>query len=223
GKTRVLTHRVAYLIEEKGVNPWNILAITFTNKAARETRERVNNLMGEGAEDIWVSTFHALCVRILRRDAEKIGFNRSFTIASTSEQRTLMKQVLNDLNIDTIKYDPRAILSVISIAKNDLLDPKYYSQQAIQRFKDIVIKLYFVGDADQSMYGWRGANMKNIMNFEEDYPDATVIKLEQNYRSTKNILAAANNVIENNVNRKDKTLWTDNKQGDKIHYYRANN
>lgn len=293
GKTRVLTHRVAYLIEEKGVNPWNILAITFTNKAAREMRERVNNLMGEGAEDIWVSTFHALCVRILRRDAEKIGFNRSFTIASTSEQRTLMKQVLNDLNIDTKKYDPRAILSVISNAKNDLLDPKDYAQQANGPFEEIVSKAYFeyqnqlennqamdfddlimqtirlfnespetlefyqrkfhyihvdeyqdtneaqyelvnklarkyrnlcvVGDADQSIYGWRGANMENIMNFEEDYPDAIVIKLEQNYRSTKNILAAANNVIENNVNRKDKTLWTDNKQGDKIHYYRANN
>ena len=288
GKTRVLTHRVAYLIEEKGINPWNILAITFTNKAAREMRERIDKLIGEGAEEIWVSTFHALCVRILRRDGEKIGYNRGFTIASSSEQRTLMKHIMADLNIDPKKYNPRAILSAISNAKNDLLTPEQYQEQASGMFEDLVAKAYVeyqdrlqqdqamdfddlimktidlfkeapavlefyqrkfkyihvdeyqdtneaqyelvnmlakanrnlcvVGDADQSIYGWRGANMENILNFEKDYPDATVIKLEQNYRSTKTILEAANKVIENNVNRKAKTLWTENAQGEKIHY-----
>ena len=292
GKTRVLTHRVAYLIEEKGINPWNILAITFTNKAAREMRERIDKLVGEGAEEIWVSTFHALCVRILRRDGEKIGYNRGFTIASSSEQRTLMKHIMADLNIDPKKYNPRAILSAISNAKNDLLTPEQYQEQASGMFEDLVAKAYVeyqdrlqqdqamdfddlimktidlfkeapavlefyqrkfkyihvdeyqdtneaqyelvnmlakasrnlcvVGDADQSIYGWRGANMENILNFEKDYPDATVIKLEQNYRSTKTILEAANKVIENNVNRKAKTLWTENAQGEKIHYYRGN-
>ena len=292
GKTRVLTHRVAYLIEEKGINPWNILAITFTNKAAREMRERIDKLIGEGAEEIWVSTFHALCVRILRRDGEKIGYNRGFTIASSSEQRTLMKHIMADLNIDPKKYNPRAILSAISNAKNDLLTPEQYQEQASGMFEDLVAKAYVeyqdrlqqdqamdfddlimktidlfkeapavlefyqrkfkyihvdeyqdtneaqyelvnmlakasrnlcvVGDADQSIYGWRGANMENILNFEKDYPDATVIKLEQNYRSTKTILEAANKVIENNVNRKAKTLWTENAQGEKIHYYRGN-
>ena len=294
GKTRVLTHRVAYLIEEKNVNPWNILAITFTNKAAREMRERINNLIQEGAEDIWVSTFHALCVRILRRDAEKIGYDRNFTIASTSEQRTLMKHILVDnLNVDVKKYDPRSVLSAISNAKNELKTPAELKKEATDPFALIVSDAYalyqeqlqnnqafdfddlimqtirlfeespetlafyqhkfhyihvdeyqdtneaqyqlvsllakeyrnlcVVGDADQSIYGWRGANMENILNFEEDYPDATVIKLEQNYRSTKTILQAANEVIENNVNRKVKTLWTENNAGEKIHYYRASN
>lgn len=292
GKTRVLTHRVAYLIEEKKVNPWNILAITFTNKAAREMRERIDQLIGEGAEEIWVSTFHALCVRILRRDGAKIGYDRGFTIASSSEQRTLMKHIMADLNIDPKKYNPRSILGAISNAKNDLLTPDEYQEQASGLFEDLVAKAYFeyqerlqqdqamdfddlimktislfetapavlefyqrkfrylhvdeyqdtneaqyrlvnllaqksrnlcvVGDADQSIYGWRGANMENILNFEKDYPDAKVIKLEQNYRSTKNILAAANKVIENNTNRRAKTLWTDNVQGEKIHYYRGN-
>ena len=294
GKTRVLTHRVAYLIEEKNVNPWNILAITFTNKAAREMRERINKLIAEGAEDIWVSTFHALCVRILRRDAEKIGYDRNFTIASTSEQRTLMKRILADnLNVDVKKFDPRAVLSAISNAKNDLKTPAELRKDATDPFSQVVSDAYelyqeqlqnnqaldfddlimqtirlfkespetlafyqrkfhyihvdeyqdtneaqyqlvsmlaqtyrnlcVVGDADQSIYGWRGANMENIMNFEEDYPDATVIKLEQNYRSTKTILQAANEVIENNINRKAKTLWTQNADGEKIHYYRADN
>ncbi|HAP23182.1 MAG TPA: DNA helicase PcrA, partial [Lactobacillus sp.] len=294
GKTRVLTHRVAYLIEEKNVNPWNILAITFTNKAAREMRERINKLIAEGAEDIWVSTFHALCVRILRRDAEKIGYDRNFTIASTSEQRTLMKHILADnLNVDVKKFDPRAVLSAISNAKNDLKTPAELRKDATDPFSQVVSDAYelyqeqlqnnqaldfddlimqtirlfkespetlafyqrkfhyihvdeyqdtneaqyqlvsmlaqtyrnlcVVGDADQSIYGWRGANMENIMNFEEDYPDATVIKLEQNYRSTKTILQAANEVIENNINRKAKTLWTQNADGEKIHYYRADN
>ncbi len=293
GKTRVLTHRVAYLIEEQGVNPWNILAITFTNKAAKEMRERIDNLIGEGSQDIWVSTFHALCVRILRRDCEKIGYERAFGIASTSEQRTLMKNILTELNVDIKKFDPRAILSAISNAKNDLLDPKQYAQIAKAQFEELVAKAYVmyqerlqanqvmdfddlimqtielfkqspetlafyqrkfkyihvdeyqdtneaqyvlvnmlakenrnlcvVGDADQSIYGWRGANMENIMNFEKDYADATVVKLEQNYRSTKTILQAANDVIENNINRKDKTLWTQNQTGEKIVYYRAQN
>ncbi len=292
GKTRVLTHRVAYLIEEKNVNPWNILAITFTNKAAREMRERIDKLIDEGAEEIWVSTFHALCVRILRRDGEKIGYSRNFTIASSSEQRTLMKHIMSDLNVDPKKYTARSILSAISNAKNELLTPEDYAASADGMFQELVAKAYaeyqsrlqnnqaldfddlimktidlfkeapavleyyqrkfkyihvdeyqdtneaqyelvnmlakkyrnicVVGDADQSIYGWRGANMENILNFENDYTDATVIKLEQNYRSTKTILQAANKVIENNVNRKAKTLWTENKQGEKIHYYRGN-
>lgn len=293
GKTRVLTHRIAYLIEQQGVNPWNVLAITFTNKAAREMRERVDALMDEGAQEIWVSTFHALCVRILRRESEKIGYNRAFTIASTSEQRTLVKQILKEFNVDEKQYDPRSVLSAISNAKNDLLNPKDYQTKAQGPFQEVVGKVYaeyqarlvenqsmdfddlimqtirlfnespetlafyqnkfhyihvdeyqdtneaqydlvnklaaryrnlcVVGDADQSIYGWRGANMENILNFENDYPDATVIKLEQNYRSTKTILQAANNVIENNLNRKDKQLWTENAQGEKIRYYRATN
>lgn len=292
GKTRVLTHRVAYLIEEKNVNPWNILAITFTNKAAREMRERIDNLIDEGSDEIWVSTFHALCVRILRRDGEKIGYAHGFTIASSSEQRTLMKHIMADLDIDPKKYNPRAILSAISNAKNDLLTPTQYQEKASGVFEEIVAKAYVeyqdrlqqdqamdfddlimktidlfkkapavlefyqrkfkyihvdeyqdtneaqyelvnlladqyrnicvVGDADQSIYGWRGANMENILNFENDYPDAKVIKLEQNYRSTKTILDAANKVIEHNINRKVKTLWTENEQGEKIHYYRGN-
>lgn len=293
GKTRVLTHRVAYLIQEKNVLPWHVLAITFTNKAAKEMRERVDQLLGEDASDIWVATFHALCVRILRREAEKIGFSRSFTIASPSEQRTLMKHILADLNVDTKKFDPRMILSNISNAKNNLQTVDDFKKnvespveqitaQAYEKyqeelrkdsamdFDDLIMQtielfvqdqetleyyqrkfqyihvdeyqdtneaqyrlvnmlaaktrnLCVVGDADQSIYGWRGANMENIMNFEKDYPDATVVKLEQNYRSTKTILNAANSVIKNNVNRKVKTLWTENDPGDKIHYYRGMN
>lgn len=293
GKTRVLTHRVAYIIEQNLANPWNILAITFTNKAAREMRERVDKLMGEGAEDIWVSTFHALCVRILRRNAERIGYERAFNIASTSEQRTLVKRLLAALNVDFKQYTPRTILGTISNAKNNMVTPEEFASNAKGPYEEVVAKVYrqyqeelhrnqamdfddlimktielfkefpdvleyyqnkfhyihvdeyqdtneaqyelvtllaaryrnicVVGDADQSIYGWRGANMENILNFEKDYPDATVVKLEQNYRSTKNILKAANAVIDNNINRKDKTLWTDNAAGDKVHYYRAGN
>ncbi|WP_283590429.1 DNA helicase PcrA [Ligilactobacillus saerimneri] len=293
GKTRVLTHRVAYIIEQNLANPWNILAITFTNKAAREMRERVDKLMGEGAEDIWVSTFHALCVRILRRNAERIGYERAFNIASTSEQRTLVKRLLAALNVDSKQYTPRTILGTISNAKNNMVTPEEFASDAKGPYEEVVAKVYrqyqeelhrnqamdfddlimktielfkefpdvleyyqnkfhyihvdeyqdtneaqyelvtllaaryrnicVVGDADQSIYGWRGANMENILNFEKDYPDATVVKLEQNYRSTKNILKAANAVIDNNINRKDKTLWTDNAAGDKVHYYRAGN
>lgn len=296
GKTRVLTHRVAYLIEEQGVNPWNILAITFTNKAAREMQERVGKLLGESARDIWVSTFHALCVRILRRDIDKLGYNRAFTIADTSEQRTLMKRICSELNVDTKKYDPRAILSAISNSKNAMQTATDYAalnshannplnqivakayvlyqkelenSQALD-FDDLIMKtielfekdpetleyyqnkfhyihvdeyqdtndaqyqlvtllaakyknLCVVGDADQSIYGWRGANMNNILNFERDYPEAHTVMLEQNYRSTQTILKAANEVIANNLVRKEKNLWTENGTGDKISYYRAQN
>lgn len=291
GKTRVLTHRIAYIIEEKHALPWHILAITFTNKAAREMRERVGKLLGESGNDVWVSTFHALCVRILRREIDKLGYNRAFTIADTSEQRTLVKRILNDLNLDPKQYDPRAILSAISNAKNDLLTPKQYQQEFTGPFEQVVGRVYenyqnelrrnqsldfddlimmtiqlfeqekevlsyyqdkfqyihvdeyqdtneaqyrlvnmladkyrnicVVGDADQSIYGWRGANMENILNFENDYPDAHVTKLEQNYRSTKVILDAANAVIANNDNRRDKNLWTENDHGEQISYYRA--
>ncbi|QGR81448.1 DNA helicase PcrA [Enterococcus gallinarum] len=291
GKTRVLTHRIAYLIEEKNVNPWNILAITFTNKAAREMKERVNQLLGSGVEDVWVSTFHSMCVRILRRDVDQIGYSRNFTIIDTSEQNTLMKRVLKELNIDPKKYDPRSILGAISNAKNELLTPADYENQQGSLFEQIVGRCYalyqkelrnnqcmdfddlimntirlfkenedalqfyqrkfhyihvdeyqdtnhaqytlvnlladrfknlcVVGDADQSIYGWRGANMQNILDFEKDYPDAAVILLEQNYRSTQTILNAANQVIKNNRNRPDKNLWTENSAGEKITYYRG--
>lgn len=293
GKTRVLTHRIAYLVEEKHVNPWNILAITFTNKAAREMRERVGKLVdAEIARDIWVSTFHALCVRILRRDIDKLRYNRAFTIADPAEQLTLVKHILADFNLDPKRYDPKSILGAISSAKNELMDPQTYAnEQANSPFTKVVAQVYaeyqkrlrsdqaldfddlimqtivlfekdketlafyqrkfryihvdeyqdtneaqyqlvhmlaegyhnlcVVGDADQSIYGWRGANMQNILDFKKDYPKAQVILLEQNYRSTKTILSAANDVIQNNQNRQAKTLWTENREGDKITYYRA--
>lgn len=291
GKTRVLTHRIAYLIEEKGVNPWNILAITFTNKAAKEMKERVINLMEAGGEDVWISTFHSMCVRILRRDVDHIGYSKNFTIIDSSEQLTLMKRVVKEQNIDPKKYDPRSILGAISNAKNELLTVAAYSARQGSLFEDIVARCYdlyqkelrrnqcldfddlimltirlfqdnpeilqyyqrkfhyihvdeyqdtnhaqytlvnllaagfrnlcVVGDADQSIYGWRGADMQNILDFEKDYSDAQTILLEQNYRSTKNILSAANQVIGHNQNRKEKKLWTENDQGDKITYYRG--
>ncbi|HGF7497227.1 TPA: DNA helicase PcrA [Enterococcus faecium] len=293
GKTRVLTHRIAYLIEEKEVNPWNILAITFTNKAAKEMKERANAILASGGEDVWVSTFHSMCVRILRRDVDFIGYNRNFTIIDSSEQLTLMKRILKELNIDPKKYDPRSILGTISQAKNSLQTPQDFAKMQGSYYEEIAAKCYaayqkelqynqcmdfddlimntirlfeehpdsltyyqnkfhyihvdeyqdtnhaqytlvnllagrfrnlcVVGDADQSIYGWRGADMQNILDFEKDYPDAAVILLEQNYRSTKNILSAANQVIENNSNRKPKNLWTENKEGNKITYYRADN
>lgn len=293
GKTRVLTHHIAYLIEEKEVNPWNILAITFTNKAAKEMKERVNAILASGGEDVWVSTFHSMCVRILRRDVDFIGYNRNFTIIDSSEQLTLMKRILKELNIDPKKYDPRSILGTISQAKNSLQTPQDFAKMQGSYYEEIAAKCYaayqkelqynqcmdfddlimntirlfeehpdsltyyqnkfhyihvdeyqdtnhaqytlvnllagrfrnlcVVGDADQSIYGWRGADMQNILDFEKDYPDAAVILLEQNYRSTKNILSAANQVIENNSNRKPKNLWTENKEGNKITYYRADN
>ncbi|MFL2028999.1 DNA helicase PcrA [Loigolactobacillus zhaoyuanensis] len=294
GKTRVVTHRIAYLIEELNVAPWHVLAITFTNKAAREMRERVADLLNERAEAVWVSTFHALCVRILRRDIDKMsGYSRSFTIADPGEQNTLMRRILTQQNIDPKKFTPRSILGEISNAKNQLLTPKDYAAAASSPFEEIVAKCYepyqneleanqaldfddlimmtielfrkspetltyyqekfryihvdeyqdtnqaqytlvnmlaqrhhnlcVVGDADQSIYGWRGADMSNIMNFEKDYPEAKTVMLEQNYRSTQTILNAANAVINNNVNRQVKKLWTENDTGDKISYYRGQN
>ncbi|MCW8104699.1 DNA helicase PcrA [Lactobacillus mulieris] len=294
GKTSVLTRRIAYLVEEKGVAPWNILAITFTNKAATEMKERVQKLLGPAGQDVWMSTFHALCVRILRRDADKIGYSRNFSIADSSEQVTLIKHIEKDLNINPKQYNPRAILSAISNAKNDLLNPKDFEaasgnrpfdqvvseiykeyqkrlvQDQIMDFDDLIMQTlvlfqkdkatlhYYqnkfryllvdeyqdtneaqyqlcrllaaqysnvcvVGDGDQSIYGWRGANMENILNFEKDYKEKGVhtVKLEQNYRSTGHILSAANAVIKNNQNRKSKKLWTDQGAGEKITYYRA--
>ncbi|WP_204120029.1 DNA helicase PcrA [Levilactobacillus wangkuiensis] len=293
GKTRVLTHRVAYLIEHNNVMPWRILAITFTNKAAKEMRERVIKLLGPDGNDVWVSTFHALCVRILRRDADKLGYNRAFTIADPGEQRTLIKRVLRQQNLDVKKFDPRSVLGAISNAKNALQTPAMMREAAGNPFETTVATVYesyqrelqanqamdfddlimltiklfnqdkevlgyyqekfkyihvdeyqdtndaqytlvnllakkygnlcVVGDGDQSIYGWRGANMENILNFEHDYPAAHVTLLEQNYRSTKTILKAANDVIQRNVNRKKKDLWTDNPEGEKISYYRGQN
>ncbi|MDO4680639.1 MAG: 3'-5' exonuclease [Aerococcus sp.] len=293
GKTRVLTYRMAYILAEKEVNPWNLLAITFTNKAAKEMKERVAQLVGEVADDMWVSTFHSMCVRILRREGEALGMSRNFTIADPSEQLTLIKQVLKDLNLDKERFKPKNILGMISDAKNRMETPKKYRelhtgyiesvvadcygnyQHALKAadsldFDDLImqtvllfqqqpeiLKFYqqkfqyihvdeyqdtneaqyqlvqllgqyyqnvcVVGDADQSIYGWRGANMQNILDFEKDYPNAQVILLEQNYRSTKRILQAANAVIENNENRKDKELWTDNQTGEMITYYQALN
>lgn len=291
GKTRVLTHRIAYLIQEKNVNPWNILAITFTNKAAKEMKERVSRLIQDGGSDVWVSTFHSMCVRILRRDIDRIGYTRAFTISDPGEQQTLMKRILKERNIDPKKFNPRAILAEISNAKNELLTAEKYRETASSFFQRMVADCYddyqrelrrnqavdfddlimltarlfkespetlqhyqakfqyihvdeyqdtnqaqytlvqmlserfknlcVVGDADQSIYGWRGANMENILDFEKDYPDAKVVLLEQNYRSTKYILQAANDVIGNNAKRKEKKLWTDNNDGEKISYYRA--
>lgn len=291
GKTRVLTHRIAYLIDEKMVNPWNILAITFTNKAAREMRERAMALNPATSETL-IATFHSMCVRILRREADHIGYNRNFTIVDPGEQRTLMKRILKNLNLDSKKWNERAILGTISNAKNDLLDEVAYEHQAGDMYTQIVAKCYkayqeelrrseamdfddlimmtlrlfdknpdvlayyqqryqyihvdeyqdtnhaqyqlvkllasrfknicVVGDADQSIYGWRGADMQNILDFEKDYPEAKVVLLEENYRSTKKILQAANEVIKNNRNRRPKKLWTQNDDGEQIVYYRAN-
>ena len=287
GKTRVLTHRIAYLIEEMGVNPWNILAITFTNKAAGEMRQRVDDLVGFGSESIWVSTFHSACVRILRRYIDRLGYDNRFTIYDTDDQKTLMKEVCCRANLDTKRFKERMLLSVISSAKNEMIMPEEFelnaggdfAQQQIAKayreyeaqlrannaldFDDLLVKtvqlldtqpdvresyqerfryimvdeyqdtntvqfklvsllagkyrnLCVVGDDDQSIYKFRGANIRNILDFEKEYPDARVIKLEQNYRSTGNILDAANGVIRNNKGRKDKTLWTDNGVGEKI-------
>ncbi|MDP4449431.1 DNA helicase PcrA [Staphylococcus hyicus] len=291
GKTRVLTHRIAYLLDEKGVSPYNILAITFTNKAAKEMKERVQKLVGEEAEVIWMSTFHSMCVRILRRDADRIGIERNFTIIDPTDQKSVIKDVLKRENIDPKRYEPRMFISAISNLKNELKTPQdalesandFYTQmvakvyegyqkqlirnQALD-FDDLImttIKLFervpdvldyyqnkfqyihvdeyqdtnkaqytlvnliaqkfknlcVVGDSDQSIYGWRGADIQNILSFEEDYPNARTIFLEQNYRSTKTILNAANEVIRNNTERKPKGLWTANANGEKIKYYEA--
>ncbi|WKV09752.1 DNA helicase PcrA [Thermoanaerobacterium sp. CMT5567-10] len=286
GKTRVLTHRIAYLIKEKRVSPANILAITFTNKAAQEMKDRVESLLGY-VGDIWVSTFHSACVRILRRDIEKIGYDKNFVIYDTQDQKSLVSDCIKELDLNEKQYTPKSMLSAISKAKDKMISPDEYLlefgndyrnkkvadvyrlyQKKLKKdnaldFDDIIIKtielfkkdeeilryyqdkfryimvdeyqdtnrpqyefvnllakryrnLCVVGDDDQSIYGWRGADIKNILDFEKDYPEAKVIKLEQNYRSTQIILDAANNVIDNNIKRKKKQLWTDNKDGEKI-------
>ena len=289
GKTRVITHRIAYLLDECGVNPWNILAITFTNKAAGEMRERVDKLIGFGAESVWISTFHSMCVRILRRHIENLGYESSFTIYDTDDQKSLMKEVCKYLKIDTKDLREREILGEISSAKNELTTPLQYReeneglgfryvriadayeeyQKRLKKnnaldFDDLLMKtvelfhfhdeilasyqnrfryimvdeyqdtnnaqfelvrllagkhrnLCVVGDDDQSIYAFRGANIRNILDFEKVYPDAFVVKLEQNYRSTQNVLDAANAVIRNNTGRKAKSLWTDRGEGTKIH------
>ncbi|HEX7066194.1 MAG TPA: DNA helicase PcrA [Bacillales bacterium] len=293
GKTRVLTHRIAYLLVEKEIAPWNLLAITFTNKAAREMKSRVAELTGPGlADQIWISTFHSMCVRILRRDADRIGIKKSFSILDGSDQQSVIKQILKDLNYDVKKFPPRSILGTMSSAKNKLktaddfakdMAGDIYGQvvsevyteyerrlrknhaldfddlimrtiQLLERVPDVLEyyqrkfqyihvdeyqdtnlaqyklvnmlanryqNLCVVGDSDQSIYRWRGADIQNILSFENDYPDASTILLEQNYRSTKKILHAANYVIENNMSRKPKKLWTDNGDGQKISYYRG--
>jgi DNA helicase-2/ATP-dependent DNA helicase PcrA len=286
GKTRVLTNRVAYLIE-KGVEPFRILAITFTNKAANEMKERLSLLVGEKlARGLWVSTFHAACVRILRREIKALDYQSNFIIYDSADQQTVVKNCLKELNIDEKKYTPRSVLAEISRAKNRFVLPAQYSQEASNYYENIISDIYqlyqdklksanaldfddlliltvklfkenpsvlqyyqnkfqhilvdeyqdtnhvqyilikllaeahrnicVVGDPDQSIYGWRGADIQNILDFEEDYPDAVVIKLEQNYRSTKTILKAANQVINNNFDRKEKALWTENEEGEPI-------
>ena len=293
GKTRVLTHRAAYMIEEAGINPWNIMAITFTNKAAGEMRERVDKIVACGSEDIWVSTFHSSCVRILRRFIDRLGYDRNFSIYDTDDQKIVIRDVCKKLNIDTKIYKERALMSAISSAKDEMISPKefaakhpgdyaksriaqvYEEYQKIlkknnaldfddllyktvelfrlnpdvleyyqERFKYIMVDEYqdtntvqfkfvsllaskyrnlcVVGDDDQSIYKFRGANIYNILNFEKEYPDAKVIKLEQNYRSTKNILNAANDVIHHNEGRKSKKLWTSNETGEKIGFQQYN-
>ncbi|KGX90228.1 ATP-dependent DNA helicase PcrA [Pontibacillus halophilus JSM 076056 = DSM 19796] len=291
GKTRVLTHRIAYLLSEKDVSARNVLAITFTNKAAREMKDRVRDIVGPEAYDMLISTFHSMCVRILRRDIDRIGYDRNFSILDSTDQLSVIKQILKDLNLDPKKFDPRAMLGMISNSKNELKTAEdvtkaaanYYDQTMAQvyeqyqkrlrknqslDFDDLIMQtltlfdrvpevleyyqnrfqyihvdeyqdtnhaqyqlvkmlanrfenLCVVGDSDQSIYRWRGADIQNIMNFEKDYPSSRVILLEQNYRSTKSILDAANQVIDNNSGRKPKRLWTQNDDGALIQYYKA--
>ena len=294
GKTRVLTHRIAYLIDELGVNSWNIMAITFTNKAAGEMKERVENLVGVGSDSIWVTTFHSTCVRILRRYADRIGYDNNFAIYDTDDQKTVMKEVCKRLQIDTKQLKERTILGAISSAKDEWISPPEYEMNAAgdyrkqkiasayreyqetlrknnamdfddlimktvelfktdqevlasyqKRFKYIMVDEYqdtntaqfelirllaagtrnlcVVGDDDQSIYKFRGANIRNILDFEKVYPEAVVIRLEQNYRSTQNVLDAANAVIKNNTGRKEKTLWTDHGNGNRIHFRQFDN
>lgn len=294
GKTRCLTHRIAYLIDEMGVKPWNILAITFTNKAAGEMRERVNRLVDYGADQVWVSTFHSMCVRILRRHIDRIGFANEFTIYDTDDQKTVMKNICKRLDINTKIYKERALLGAISSAKDELIGVSEYAlnagndmnqrtyamvyreyQETLQKnnaldFDDLIVKtvelfkscpeildsyqerfqyimvdeyqdtntaqfelvrllaqknrnLCVVGDDDQSIYKFRGANIRNILDFEKYFPEAKVIKLEQNYRSTQSILDAANAVISNNERRKDKALWTERGSGEPVHFRQFDN
>lgn len=291
GKTRVLTHRIAYLIATRKAAPWSILAITFTNKAAREMQERVSKLVGREGQDIWVSTFHSMCVRILRRDIERIGFTSNFSILDSTDQLSVIRNVMKQHNIDPKKFEPKAIQAAMSAAKNELISPQQYEQKAGDYFETLVAKVYteyqkrlksnnsldfddlimttiqlfkevpevldfyqrkfqyihvdeyqdtnraqymlcrmladshhricVVGDSDQSIYRWRGADITNILNFEQDYPEARTILLEQNYRSTANILNAANNVIGLNTGRKPKNLWTEKGEGPKIKVFRG--
>ena len=286
GKTRVLTHRIAYLIKEKGVSPENILAITFTNKAAGEMKERLEKMVGYFGFQMWVSTFHSACVRILRRDIDLLGYKRSFTIYDAADQRSLLQEIIKEMNLDDKRFPARSIQETISRAKNQLYTPEMFDREASGYYNSKVAEIYYryqerlkanncldfddlimqtvilfgqssdilryyqekfkyvlvdeyqdtnhaqymfvklltevhrnlcvVGDDDQSIYGWRGADINNILDFEKDFPEAKVIKLEQNYRSTKNILAAANEVVRNNRGRKGKALWTENVQGDKV-------
>ena len=292
GKTRVLTYRIAHLISNLGVKPYNILAITFTNKAAKEMKDRVEKLLGEGSDDMWISTFHSSCVRILRRDIDKLGYDKNFVIFDAADQKTLIKECQKELNIDDKQCSYQFIIGEISKAKNSLVTPeeymnKYQSDFRLSKvanvyklyqkrlsannaldFDDLIMKttqmllenpevlsyyqskfkyilvdeyqdtntaqftlvsllasgygnICVVGDDDQSIYGWRGADMRNILEFEQAFPGAKTIKLEQNYRSTGNILNAANEVIKNNTGRKSKKLWTENEKGEKIGFYRA--
>ena len=294
GKTRVLTHRIAYLVVEKNIYPSNILAITFTNKAAREMRDRIDGLLGAGTgERMWVSTFHSMCVRILRRDSDRIGISKSFSILDSADQLSVIKSVLKTLNLDAKQYEPRSMLNAISSAKNECIDAEMYRAQINAHnpyektiadvydgyakrlrqnqsfdFDDLIMmtlvlfervpdvlefyqnkfqyihvdeyqdtnnaqyrlvnmlaakfkNLCVVGDSDQSIYRWRGADISNILSFEKDYKNAEMIMLEQNYRSTKRILQAANDVITNNKSRYDKKLRTDNEEGDSIYVYKA--
>ncbi|MBP2001734.1 DNA helicase-2/ATP-dependent DNA helicase PcrA [Paenibacillus shirakamiensis] len=291
GKTRVLTHRIAHLISTRKAAPWSILAITFTNKAAREMQDRVSRLIGPEGRDVWVSTFHSMCVRILRKDIERIGYTSNFSILDSTDQLSVIRSSMKELNIDPKKYEPKAVQAVISNAKNELVSPQQYEQKVGDYFEGIVAKVYtmyqkrlrhnnsldfddlimktidlfkevpevldfyqrkfqyihvdeyqdtnraqymlckmladshhricVVGDSDQSIYRWRGADITNILNFEEDYPEARTILLEQNYRSTSNILNAANEVIGQNTGRKPKKLWTDKDGGAKIKVFRG--
>ncbi len=294
GKTRVLTHRIAYLIGEMGVSPWHIMAITFTNKAAGEMKERVGNIVGAGSESIWVTTFHATCVRILRRYADRLGFENSFSIYDTDDQKSVIKEICKRLKIDTKMLKERSILAAISSAKDELVSPEEFEQNAVgdyrqqqiakaykeyqdtlkksnaMDFDDLIVKtvelfkahsdvlggyqkrfqyimvdeyqdtntaqfelirlladahhnLCVVGDDDQSIYKFRGANIRNILDFEKVYPEAVVIRLEQNYRSTQNVLDAANAVIRNNKRRKSKTLWSDKGEGSQVHFRQLDN
>ena len=288
GKTKVLTHKIAYLMQEKGVRPWNILAITFTNKAANEMKERVEGLVGEVAKDMWIGTFHSICVRILRKYIDRIGFTSSFIIFDSSDQRTLVKQCLKQLNVDDKMFNDRAVLCEISNAKNEMLEPDMYKMRtngeirketiaeiyslyqkrlkennaidfddiinytikilsenpdALQKFEYVLVDEYqdtnkaqftlisilaarhgnitVVGDNDQGIYSFRGADITNILNFERDFPGTKIIKLEQNYRCTQNILDAANSVIKNNETKYEKKLWTENGRGQLINIYRG--
>lgn len=287
GKTKVLTTRISYLVEDKGVNPGNILAITFTNKAANEMRERVEGIIGENSREMWISTFHSCCVRILRKDINKIGYNRSFVIYDATDQLTLIKECMKELDLSDKKFEPKSIIAQISSAKDKLMTPKEFARQAagdlwlqsiadvyaiyqdrLKRnsaldFDDLIVKtvellksnedvlnfyrgkfryimvdeyqdtsraqyqlikmlamghqnICVVGDDDQSIYGWRGADIRNILEFEKDYEDVFVVKLEQNYRSTQIILDTANHLIAHNTERKKKRLWSDRKEGNPV-------